>query len=45
MNIEHNEVAEQLEKYCDYGNPSGLNELLKQAAELLRNSTLNEEEE
>jgi hypothetical protein len=45
MNTQHIEVAEQLEKYCDYGNPSGLNELLKQASELLRNSKPNEEEQ
>lgn len=42
MNTQHQEVAEQLDKYADYGNPPGLNELLKQAAELLRNSTPNE---
>lgn len=45
MNTLHHEVAEKLEQYSDYGNPSGLNELLKEAAELLRNSKPNEEEE
>lgn len=44
MNTQHQEIAEQLEQFCDYGNPARLNELLKQAAELLRNSKPNEEE-
>jgi uncharacterized protein YutD len=43
MNTQHQEVADQLEQYCDYGNPFGLNDLLKKAAELLRNSKPNEE--
>lgn len=45
-NQEYLEVADKLEAYCDYGNPSGLNDLLVQAAELLRNSKpLNPEKE
>lgn len=37
QNQQHIEVANKLEKYCDYGNPPGLNNLLIEAAELLRN--------
>ncbi len=34
------EIADRLEQYCDYGNPPGLNDLLFQAANLLRKSKL-----
>ena len=32
------DIADKLEQYCDYGNPPGLNALLCQAAQLLRDS-------